>query len=125
MKNLQAKAQEYVEASHMTQEQARVVIEHLAAERAVSGEVNEVAVDRQSAGDADGGGSAAPAPLTRRQLEAKLEEMEGNMRSGKIQGTTDQWRVYDHIVRHLEHGPYLRLMVQAPAGTGKSYLLKA
>ena len=45
--------------------------------------------------------------------------------NGRIDGTTDQWRVYQHIVHRLEHGPYLRLMVQAAAGTGKSYLLVA
>ena len=38
-------------------------------------------------------------------------------------GPTDQWRVYSHILHALEHGPFLRLVVQASAGTGKSYLL--
>ena len=38
-------------------------------------------------------------------------------------GVTDQFRVYQHIVQCLETGEYLRLMVQASAGTGKSFLL--
>eukprot|EP00973_Karenia_brevis_P015161 2072443-Karenia_brevis.AAC.1 len=54
------------------------------------------------------------------QRKAKLEEMEGNMRSGRVDGATDQWRVHDYITCHLEHGPYLRLMVQAAAGTRRA-----
>lgn len=35
----------------------------------------------------------------------------------------DQWRVYRYIIQSIEDGRYLRLMVQASAGTGKSFLL--
>ena len=38
-------------------------------------------------------------------------------------GITDQWRVYNHIVTSLRTGAPLRMMVQASAGTGKSFLL--
>ena len=33
--------------------------------------------------------------------------------------------VYRQVTKQLRDGPYLRLIVQASAGTGKSYLLKA
>ena len=46
------------------------------------------------------------------------------MQAGGPEGCiTDQWRVYQHIVSQLQTGPPIRLMVQASAGTGKSYLL--
>ena len=38
---------------------------------------------------------------------------------------TDQWRVYHHVVESISEGRYLRLMVQASAGTGKSFLLES
>ena len=38
-------------------------------------------------------------------------------------GVTDQYRVYSYIVSALEQRRPLRLMVQASAGTGKSFLL--
>ena len=76
--------------------------------------------------DKIGGIGNGPTPLTRDQLAAKLVEMERNMREGKVPGTeADQGLLYDRIVHQLEYGPHLRLMVQASAGTGKSYLLVA
>ena len=36
---------------------------------------------------------------------------------------TDQWRVYRYVVECMQAKRYLRLMVQASAGTGKSFLL--
>ena len=64
--------------------------------------------------------------LSHSELAALLEEMERNMRkTERSDGESDQWRLYKRIVLQLEHGPYLRLGVQASAGTGKSYLLKA
>ena len=38
-------------------------------------------------------------------------------------GDTDQWRVYTKITAAIRDGRYLRLMVQASAGTGKTFLL--
>ena len=63
--------------------------------------------------------------LSRAQLEAELATRERTMQQsqGGRDGPTDQWRVYSHILDALEHGPFLRLVVQASAGTGKSYLL--
>ena len=46
------------------------------------------------------------------------------MQEGRAEGaTTDQYRVYSHIIQCIQNGQFLRLMVQASAGTGKSFLL--
>ena len=60
--------------------------------------------------------------LSQPELVAELERREKMMQAGKS-GITDQWRVYTHIVHSLRTGTPLRLMVQASAGTGKSFLL--
>ena len=41
------------------------------------------------------------------------------------QGMTDQWRVYQECVERLSSDQPLRMMIQASAGTGKSYLLES
>ena len=57
------------------------------------------------------------------ELVAELERRETCLRTGGDDGVTDQWRVYCHIVSAIQSGNCLRLMVQASAGTGKSFLL--
>ncbi len=67
-------------------------------------------------------GPQEPVPcLTREELMAELHQREENLRRGAED--SEQCRAYEHIVRALQHGPYLWLAVQASAGTGKSYLL--
>ena len=130
LENLRAKAADYVDAGHLSQSQAAALMQHIEAERKVQREFNDAACSAPlTTSDAATTGAmttTGTVPLTRTQLQAKLTEMEENMQRGSSPGVeTDQWRVYRHIVRCLEHGPYLRIMVQASAGTGKSYLLKA
>ena len=60
--------------------------------------------------------------LSQAELAAELERRENMMQTGSTY-ITDQWRVYTHIVHSLRTGEPLRLMVQASAGTGKSFLL--
>ncbi len=68
--------------------------------------------------------AAAEGKLQRGQLEAELRLREERLQSGACDGgITDQWRVYCFAIHALQHGPPLRLLVQASAGTGKSYLL--
>ena len=54
-------------------------------------------------------------------MEEKLAAMEENMKSGD----GEQWQLYIYIVEAMRSCTYLRLLVQASAGTGKSYVLKA
>ena len=114
LENLRAKAVEYVEAGHLSAEQANSLLQHVEAERKVRREVNDAIGGDAAAGAPGPPTGSGPAPLTRAQLIAKLEEMENNMREGGTPGVeTDQWRVYKLIIHQLEHGPYLRLMIQA------------
>ncbi len=58
--------------------------------------------------------------------EEKLAELERNMKTTKADtGVSDQWAVYSYIVARIQAGEWVRLAVQADAGAGKSYLLKA
>ena len=61
--------------------------------------------------------------MTLEQMKIELEDRESKMKYSSTKKETDQWRVYQHIVSSIERGEYLRLMVQASAGTGKSFLL--
>jgi hypothetical protein len=73
------------------------------------------------------GGAAVDRPLAKlntRQLAELLAKREQQMREGGPEGEmTDQWRVYDEVVHALPTERRLRMMVQASAGTGKSFLL--
>ena len=51
-------------------------------------------------------------------LQKELDKRIALMREGGPDGgVTDQARVFDHIVEQFEQGKYMRLMVQASAGT--------
>ena len=62
--------------------------------------------------------------LSHEELVTLLAEREEKLRTGRnLDGITDQWRVYKDITSAIQRGEYLRLIVQADAGTGKSFLL--
>ena len=70
------------------------------------------------AGDA-ASGARVSTRLSPAELAEELERREALLQQGGVDGEeTDQWRVYTHIVGKLHAGEYLRLMVQASAGTG-------
>ena len=54
-------------------------------------------------------------------MRARSAEDDGT----QVGGDTDQWRVYVKITNAIRDGHLLRLMVQASAGTGKTYLAMA
>ena len=116
------KAQEYVEARLISKEAALKIKNVLEAERSVYRMLNEANVS-------DDEGTTVPAlthRLSSEQMVAELADRETKMQAGgQAGGVTDQWRVYQHIIGSIRRGEYLRLMVQASAGTGKSYLLTA
>ena len=61
---------------------------------------------------------AAPT-LNAAELAAELKRREDCLQKGGSQGSvTDQWRVYNDIVKQLLSGSPCRIMVQASAGTG-------
>ena len=68
--------------------------------------------------------------LPNADLRRLLEDREHKMKTGpaseegsQASGETDQWHVYKKITDAIQSGKPLRLMVQASAGTGKTFLL--
>ena len=127
LETLRTKISEYVEANAMDKDQAEKVLALIESERGVHREGNCVGDDEIFGVDAEARTSTTGA-LTVRQLEDKLKERERNMQQTKHgDREADQWAVYCYIVSKLDNDDetYLRLIVQADAGAGKSYLLKA
>ena len=120
---LRAKAQEYVGAGLIEEGQALNMISAIEAERGADALVNDNVVDAEE--DLAGASDGCPfAKLSLEQMQELLHRRERLMQGGgDAVGDTDQWRVYQHIVESIAGGSYLRLMVQASAGTGKSFLL--
>ena len=56
------------------------------------------------------------------ELQVELDRRIALLQEGPVDGLgTDQWRVFCHIIEVLTSGDrYLRLLVQASAGTGNS-----
>ena len=117
---LEEKAEEYVKAGFIDHRTARRVLKCIEMERGTDAYLND------GPGDGAEGADGANGKLGPEALEALLKTRVEMMKAGAGgSGVTDQYRVYQHIVQSLEAGEYLRLMVQASAGTGKSFLLSS
>ena len=120
---LRDKAQEYVDAGLIDVTKADSMIRAIEAQRGAEVLVNDT-MDGPEAESYAGVEDRPLAKLNAEQLSVLLNRREQEMRQGATSaGETDQWRVYSHIVSSIRDGRYLRLMVQASAGTGKSFLL--
>ena len=118
---LEEKAAEYAASEYLSEAEAKGILDVIRAERGESGVANDGALDGE-------GGPVNPGlsrRLTREEIEAKLDKNIEMMKAGGEDGVeTDQFRVFNFIIEQLEHGEKpLRLMIQASAGTGKSFLL--
>ena len=118
MDKMRERAQAYVDAGLITDEVAQRIISVILSERNHEEYLNEV----------DGNGppedSNLTTKLTHEQMKSLLAEREALMQKGAADGeVTDQWRVYQHVIGCIERNEYLRCMIQASAGTGKSFLL--
>ena len=116
---LRDKSQEYVAANLLTLEKANLMMRAIEQERDAVRTVNEVDSDEEAPQQRE----SLCTRLSQAEMEAELERREQLMRTGKSSGVTDQWRVYTGIINGIRIGSPLRLMVQASAGTGKSFLL--
>ena len=114
---LNLKADEYVAEGLLSSSKARHMMLVIEQERNCVRTVNEVSDDETSAAR-----ESVSTRLSHAEMAAELQRREELMKSGSTE-VTDQWRVYTHIVHALRLGSPLRLMVQASAGTGKSFLL--
>ena len=110
---LEERASEYVNAGLIDQRTANRVLKCNELERGTETHLND------GGGDEVVDAAEANAKLGPQALEALLKSRVEMMKAGAGgSGVTDQFRVYQHIVHCLETGEYLRLMVQASAGTG-------
>ena len=115
---LRDKADECVAARLITVDKAQQLVRVLEAERSVFTMANEDAEDTQPSEP------TLSFKLTPDQMAAELADRERKMQTGAAAGgVTDQWRCYQYIVGCIQRGEYLRLMVQATAGTGHYYIL--
>ena len=114
---LKKKADEYVAEGLLSSEKARNMMLVIEQERNRVRTVNDVSDDENVAPREN-----VCSRLSHAEMANELHRREELMRSGSS-GVSDQWRVYTHIVNSLRMGTPLRLMVQASAGTGKSFLL--
>ena len=125
METLRERADEYVAAGLLTVEKGQAIVRVIEQERGVTPMANEPPEGADTRGEAAGAPRARNASrLSPAELAAELKKREDLMRIGAESGAeTDQWRVYSYIVGAIAAGEHLRLMVQASAGTGKSFLL--
>ena len=114
---LRDRAEAYVQKELITSEMANRIIRIVEQERGTETYANDVG---EEAEPQPGGVSAK---LTPQQMKDELAKREVMMQVGGADGETDQWRLYKHITEKLTKNEPLRLMVQASAGTGKSFLL--
>jgi hypothetical protein len=120
---LHDKADEYVEAGLLRPDDANAVVRAIEQERGVARTLNEVGGGGGGTEDAAAPGKRNSSRLSPQELVALLAEREANLRTSDFEGVTDQWRVYSEIVDALSTGRRLRMIVQASAGTGKSYMM--
>ena len=112
---MRERAKAYVDAGLITEDVAQRIISVILSERNYEEYLND--------------GSGAPeesnlsTKLTHEQMQTLLEERVALMQQGPDGEITDQFRVFEHIVHCIQGGMYLRLLIQASAGTGKSFLL--
>ena len=128
MQSVREKADDYVNSGHISREGADAVLQHIEDERKLLTYSN-VGVEPGNGAEASGDAvdASAGGPKSRQQLEEELRRRENMMKTGEPAagtGVTDQWRVYKDILAGLEGKTQpLRMIVQASAGTGKSFLL--
>ena len=116
-----------MDASLCDHRAAQVMVKTIEGERGGEHIFNERHGVTEGEGGAAGVGDDRPiaTKLNARQLAELLQQRELQMRQGSPDGQpTDQWRVYSEIIQDLASTERrLRMMVQASAGTGKSFLL--
>ena len=118
---IRQKIHEYVQYQHIDKGQADAIL------RIVEDERNASRIVGVDGNDADcfatRGCDESVRTLTLAELRAELEDKENKMQAGGSSGDpTDQWRCYQYITSAIAAERPLRLMVQASAGTGKSFL---
>jgi len=116
---LKTKADKFIEEGLLTVNQAKLSIQTIEAERSKQRMANDVGEDQ----DTPATSGRLSEQLTPKEMDELLKERVEMMEKCD-DGVSDQFRVYVYIIGELEKGTkFLRVMVQASAGTGKSFLL--
>ena len=120
MAALEDKAKEYVDSDLVTEDNAKAMLDVIRAERGESGVINDTVSDDEISVNHVG----LSHRLTRDEMVLLLAKRIELMRAGgNDEFPTDQYRVFTYIVDSIENASSpLRLMIQASAGTGKSFL---
>ena len=111
----------YIDKGLLTPESAVTIMRVIESERGMSRTINDGVES-----DDEESGPAAPAhtslKMTKEELKVELDRRTALLQEGAVDGLgTDQWRVFCYIIEVLTSGDrYLRLLMQASAGTGKS-----
>ena len=115
-------AAKYVAEGHIDAKTANRVLKCIEKERGVTRLLND-GVEKLPA-DYTSTEILSSEAMNSAELKRELDKRVEMMRAGGAPGSeTDQFRVYSYITNCIEEGRYLRLMVQACAGSGKSFLL--
>jgi len=116
---LKRKADEFVSNGGFTIGMARSVLRTIEDERGK----HRIANEAQGGLDGEDNGRVSER-LRIEEMQAELDKRVAMMEAGAGgAGITDQARVYAYIIEQLEKGEWLRLMVQASAGTGRVYTM--
>ena len=113
IEKMRERAQAYVDADLITEEVAQRIMTVILSERNHEEYLNEAGVGPPEENN------NLSTKLSHEQMQRLLEEREEMMKASPDGSVTDQWRVYEHVVNCIQNGEYLRLLVQASAGTGK------
>jgi len=116
---LKTKADKFIGEGLLTIDQAQLSIQTIEQERSKQRMTNEFGEDTE---DQKSRGRLSE-KLTIKEMEDLLHERIEMMKECDV-GVSDQYRVFQYITNEIEKGTqFLRVMVQASAGTGKSFLL--
>ena len=119
---LEDKAREYVDkhSDLVTEQQAKAILEVIRAERGEGGIANDASLEDETPARSAG----LSHRLTREEMATLLATRIEQMRAGGSDDRpTDQYRVFTYVIGQIQNGDRpLRLMIQASAGTGKSFL---
>jgi len=119
---LKTKADKFVEEGLISLAEADLSIQTIEGERNKQRMSNDVfGEDQQDAATARGRLSEQ---LTAKEMEELLQDRVEKMKQTDDGSISDQYRVYEYIISEFEKGTkFLRVITQASAGTGKSFLL--
>ena len=109
---LREKAEQYCRAELLDRDTAGRILDVIAGERRALSCLND------GEGDvAQDSNETLSSRLTLAEMRIELAKREEMLRDGPGD-MTDQWRVYEYITDKISKGEWLRLIVQASAGTG-------